>query len=121
MRLPSIHALGALALSISLVTMPAARALAQDEGDAAEKTPEKPAEEAKPAAPAAPIPKNGFARVSDDQETIYAVQRKAYLVYKKFELTPMIAASFADRYVETYAPAASATYHLAENFGLELF
>lgn len=62
-----------------------------------------------------------FARISDDEETIYAVQRKAYLVKDKLEVTPFVAASFADRFIQTYAPAASVTYHVAENFGLELF
>jgi outer membrane beta-barrel protein len=62
-----------------------------------------------------------FARIADEEETIYAVQRKAYLVRQKIELTPMFAATFSDRFVQTFAPAVSATYHVAENFGLELF
>ncbi|MBI2375957.1 MAG: outer membrane beta-barrel domain-containing protein [Deltaproteobacteria bacterium] len=64
--------------------------------------------------------KSAFPRIADDEETIYAVQRKAYLVAKKFEITPMASASFTDRFVQTFAPGASLTYHLAENFGLEL-
>ncbi len=95
----------------------AAPAFAQDEAPAAE----KPAEEAKPAAPAAKADGSPFARVADEEETIYAVQRKAYLVKKKFELTPLFALSFTDNFVQTFAPAASITYHAAENFGLELF
>lgn len=62
-----------------------------------------------------------FARIADEEETIYAVQRKAYLVDGKFELTPLVAASFTDRFVQTFAPAGSVTYHVAENFGIELF
>lgn len=62
-----------------------------------------------------------FARIADDQETIYSVQRKAYLVNGKFELTPLASASFTDRFVQTFAPAASVTYHAAENFGFELY
>jgi outer membrane beta-barrel protein len=65
--------------------------------------------------------KGPFPRVADDEETIYAVQRKAYLVLHKFELTPMFAATFSDRFVQTFAPALSVSYHVAENFGLELF
>ena len=66
-------------------------------------------------------PLKGFGRISDNEETIFAVQRKAYLIKGKFELTPFLAASFADRFVQTFAPAASVTLHVAENFGLELF
>ncbi|MEQ8273004.1 MAG: outer membrane beta-barrel domain-containing protein [Deltaproteobacteria bacterium] len=62
-----------------------------------------------------------FARIADQEETIYAVQRKAFLVDGKFELTPLLAASFTDRFVQTFAPAGSVTYHVAENFGIELF
>lgn len=62
-----------------------------------------------------------FSRVSDDEETIYAVQRKAFLVKGKFELSPLLSASFSDRFVQTFAPAASVTYHLGETFGLELY
>lgn len=62
-----------------------------------------------------------FARISDDEETIYAVQRKAYLLKGKLELTPFVAASFADRFVQTFALATSGSFHVAENFGLELF
>jgi outer membrane beta-barrel protein len=65
--------------------------------------------------------KGPFPRIADEEETIYAVQRKAYLVNHKLELTPMVSASFTDRFVQTFAPAASVTYHLAENFAIELF
>ena len=66
-------------------------------------------------------PAQKFARISDDEETIYAVQRKVYLIKGKFELTPFLAASFSDRFIRTFAPTVSVTYHVAENFGLELF
>jgi outer membrane beta-barrel protein len=85
--------------------------------------PLKPAE-VKPASEVTKIEKpvkGPFARVADEEETIYAVQRKAYLVYHKLELTPLLAASFTDRFVQTFAPAAAVTYHIAENFGIELF
>jgi outer membrane beta-barrel protein len=81
---------------------------------------------ASPAAEGEPQPevtdgRSPFPRVADQEETIYAVQRKAYLVEKRIELTPMFAATFSDRFVQTLAPAASITYHVAENFGIELF
>jgi outer membrane beta-barrel protein len=86
--------------------------------------PLKPAE-VKPASDTAKAPdkpvKGPFARIADDEETIYAVQRKAYLVNHKIELTPFIAGSFTDRFVTTFAPAGSVTYHIAENFGIEAF
>lgn len=62
-----------------------------------------------------------FARIADDQETIYAVQRKAYLVNHKIEITPLLGADVTDTFVHTIAPGLSLTYHLAENFGIELF
>jgi outer membrane beta-barrel protein len=61
-----------------------------------------------------------FPRIADDQETIFAVQRKAYLLNRKFEVTPMATASFTDRFVQTFGGSVSLSYHLAENFGLEL-
>lgn len=73
-----------------------------------------------PATPAYAAP-GDFQRVADDEETIYAVQRKAYLVNGRIEITPMFAATFTDRFVTSFAPAASVTYHLAENLGLEVF
>lgn len=65
--------------------------------------------------------RDDFPRLSDDEETIYAVQRKAFLIQNKIELTVMGSASFTDRFVQTFAPALSVTYHVRENFGLELF
>ena len=62
-----------------------------------------------------------FPRISDDQETIYAVQRKAYLIKNKWELTPTFGWLFNDRFVQTFSVGASITYHLAENFGIELY
>jgi outer membrane beta-barrel protein len=128
---------GALAMLGALALAPAA-ARAQTEGEGEGEAPaggpvvpaapaeaEAPAAEA-PAAEAAAAPARRskgapFARVADDEETIYAVQRKAYLADGKLELSPMFAFSFTDRFVQTFAPAASVSYHLAENFGLEVF
>lgn len=62
-----------------------------------------------------------FPRVADDEETIYAVQRKAYLVDDRFEVTLMGSFSFTDRFVDAGGPAAALTYHLAENFAVEAF
>lgn len=62
-----------------------------------------------------------FERIADDEETIYAVQEKAFLVSDKLELTPFASAGFADRFVRTFAIAGSATYHLRETFALEAF
>lgn len=116
MRAPRLLALGAMIVS---VVAGGAFASAADEEP---KTPLDPEPEAAPAAsPDAPGDSAAFTRISDEEETIYAVQRKAYLVRKRIELTPMFAASFTDRFVETYAPAASVTYHFAENFGLEFY
>jgi outer membrane beta-barrel protein len=84
-----------------------------------------PTEESAPADGAAPAPvdagKGPFPRISDDQETIYAVQRKAYLVNRRFEVTLMGSASFTDRFVQSFGIAPAVTYHIAENFGLQLF
>lgn len=65
--------------------------------------------------------KDAFPRLADDEETIYSVQRKAFLVNEKIELSAMFAASFADKFVQTFAPAASISYHIRENFGIELY
>ena len=62
-----------------------------------------------------------FPRISDDEETIYAVQRKAYLTKNKWELTPMFGIGFNDDFVQTLAPGASIVYHAAETFGIELY
>jgi len=112
------------AAAAAVLTLAPVLAFAQAEGDEGEVDPlasSEPAEPVKAAEPAAPGTKGPFPRVSDDQETIYAVQRKAFLVDGKFELTPLVAASFSDRFVQTFAPAASIVYHLSENFGLELY
>lgn len=104
--------------------------LAQGEEPAetpAEEAPAPAAAEETAAAPAdgsptvAPQGKGPFPRISDDQETIYAVQRKAYLVNQRFEVTLMGSASFTDRFVQSFGIAPTVTYHLAENFGLQLF
>lgn len=91
--------------------------------------PTEPAAETNPLEPtaptetaAAPLPGDApFARIADKEETIFAIQRKAYLVKGKLELTPLASASFTDRFVQTFAPAGSVSYHLAENFAVELF
>lgn len=79
------------------------------------------ADEKAPAVAEKPKFKGPFARIADEEETIYAVQRKAFLVKSKLEITPMAAASFTDRFVQTFGFGGSLTYHLAENFGIEAF
>jgi outer membrane beta-barrel protein len=123
-RIKSAQRVFTVAAAAALIVAPTLAFAA--EGDAAEgevdplaATEAAPAE-AKPAEVAATT-KGPFPRVSDDQETIYAVQRKAFLVDGKFELTPLLSSSFSDRFVQTFAPAASIVYHLSENFGLELY
>ena len=102
-------------------------AFAQDEEEKKPETPaadpETPAEPQKPAEETKPlVGRKGapFPRISDDQETIYAVQRKAYLIDKAFEITPMGSFGFTDRFVTTFAAALSVSWHVAENFALEL-
>jgi outer membrane beta-barrel protein len=113
----------AASLTLGLVAaLVAAPALAQDdkEDDPGAVEPVTETDVAPPAQldPGGPPP---FARVADDEETIYAVQRKAFLVNRRFEVSVMGAAAFADRFVNSVGPAASVTYHLAENFGIEAF
>ncbi len=62
-----------------------------------------------------------FPRVADDEETIYTVQRKAFLNKNKWEFALMFSALFNDRFVDSYSPVGSITYFFSENFGLELF
>jgi outer membrane beta-barrel protein len=88
---------------------------AQDEGQS------EPAADAAAGTSPNEITPSDFPRVADEEETIYAVQRKAYLIKDKFEVSLMFSALFNDRFVQSYSPVASVTYHLAENFGLELF
>lgn len=71
--------------------------------------------------PAWAAPARSFPRITDADETIYAVQRKAYLVKGALEVTPMAAMLISDRFVDSYAPALSLSYHLAENFAVEAF
>lgn len=117
-------------LAILLATQPALALAAEtpkDEEEVKEKpetgTPAPAVEAAKQEAEVKPVVnpqgKAGFPRVTDTEETIYAVQRKAYLTNRKIEISPMFSASFADRFVQTFAPAVSVTYHIAENFGAE--
>lgn len=66
----------------------------------------------------------GFSRVIDNEETIYAIQRKAFLIKDKIELSLMYSNLVGDRFVTTsdsFALAGSASYHLSEQFALELF
>lgn len=116
-----IAATSALAFSVSL---PLA-AFAQEKGSSDEEGDDSP-----PAVtdsgirPPATVTKGKpapFPRVADDEETIYAVQRKAYLVDDRLEVTLMGSFSFTDRFVDAGGPAAAVTYHLAENFALEAF
>ncbi len=85
-------------------------------------------EETKPAADAqgegpkrGKMSKAGFSRVSDNQETIYSVQRKAFLINGKLEINPAFSATFTDRFVQSYGGSLSVAYHLSETFGIELF
>lgn len=112
--------------AIAASTLFALPAFAQDEPDEPAPTDapiEETVEEAPPAdgAPEAAVVDGDapFPRISDDQETIYAVQRKAYLVDDRIELTLMGSASFTDRFVQSFGPAGAVTYHIAENFGLQ--
>lgn len=129
----SAHRLQTTLLALLLLAGPGA-AFAQD-GDepedpgAAEKTADEPAPAVDPLAAAEPAgekksvatTKGPFPRIADDEETIYAVQRKAYLVNRRLEASALFSASFTDRFVQSFAPAVSATYHIAENFGLEVY
>jgi outer membrane beta-barrel protein len=100
-------------LAFGLAAMTASSARAQEEA------PEAPAEPEAPADVGETDP--GFLRVTDSEETIYAVQRKAYLIKDKIEVSLMFSALFNDRFVQSYAPVASVTYYVAENLGLEAF
>lgn len=89
-------------------------------------TPEEPEEEkkeegAKEEAKAGEEKTDDFARIADDEETIYAVQRKAYLINNKFEITVGGSLKVGDRFVQNFSVLGGLTYHLAENFGVELY
>ncbi len=65
-----------------------------------------------------------FSRVTDDQETIYAIQRKAYLSEGTWELSLLYNNLIGDRFVATdngVAVAASVGYHFDEAFSVEVF
>lgn len=97
------------------------QALAQSPDDEALEPAKGPAEEAAEAAEAGDP---GFSRVIDREETIYAVQRKAYLIEGTLELSVLYSTLVGDRFVTTdnsVAVAAGATYHLSEAFALEVF
>ena len=126
MRLENLSPMAGAALIVGGLFLSSA-AHAQDAAAEGQDT-EAPQEDAKDTAEDAPEnvqdQKKGkaqFPRISDDEETIYAVQRKAFLVKSKIELTPMGAFSFTDRFVQNGGLALSGTYHFAENFGVEVF
>lgn len=109
-----------LALGVAAPTA----AFAQDDGsgdDAAAAEAPAEAEAAKPAEMPKSASDDPFPRISDSEETIFAVQRKAFLTEGKWELTPYFSFSVADRFVSTMAPAGSVVYHLTENLGLEVY
>ena len=118
LRLSWIAASSALALALPLA------AFAQEKGADEEGDDSPPAVTDSGVRPTAEVQKGRpapFPRVADDEETIYAVQRKAYLVDDRLELTLMGSFSFTDRFVDAGGPAAAVTYHIAENFALEAF
>lgn len=96
-------------IGASVLTLSATSAFAQEE----------------PAAPAEPSPVQGpgFSRVADAEETIYAIQRKAYLIKGKLELSVMLNNLVGDRFVSTdwVGVGGSVAYHLSEQFALEAF
>ena len=66
----------------------------------------------------------GFSRVIDDEETVFAVQRKAFLMEGKFELSLFYTSLIGDRFVATensFALAGSVAYHFSEAFAVEVF
>lgn len=80
--------------------------------------------EVPPAEEPGPVQGPGFSRVIDDDETIYAIQRKAYLIKGKVELSLLYNNLLGDRFVATenaLGVAGSASYHLSEQFALEAF
>lgn len=66
----------------------------------------------------------GFSRVADAEETIYALQRKAYLLSNRFEVSVLYTVLVGDRFVSTadsFGLSGSFAYHLSESFALEAF
>lgn len=66
----------------------------------------------------------GFSRVIDEDETIYAIQRKAYLLEDSFEVSVMWSNLVGDRFVTTDSyggGALSLAYHLSEAFAIEAY
>lgn len=92
------------------------------QSDASEVAPvDEPAEEAKAAAREGGP---GFSRVVDDDETIYAIQRKAYLIENTLELSVLYTSLVGDRFVGTadsLAVSGGAAYHFSEAFAVEVF
>ena len=94
-----LQLLACMAALTAFLWAPTARA--QEEGEAAPAAEETTAESAG-AAEEESSGRAPFPRISDDEETIYAVQRKAYLVKDKWEITPMAGLAFNDRFVQTF-------------------
>lgn len=61
-----------------------------------------------------------LARVPAPDESIYVAQKRAYSKRGHFELTPIFGATINNRYTSTMGIMLGATYHLRENFGIEL-
>lgn len=111
----------ALILSVMASGLIASSAWAQPSTEAPAEDFEAPAEDFE--APAEDFGSSDapFPRISDVDETIFAVQRKAFLMNKKFEVSVLPAFTFTDRFVQTYGGGLSVAYHIAENFAVELF
>lgn len=124
-------------VAAGILSLAASPALAQD----AEPAPA-------PAAAVDPAQDPSFSRIIDEEETIYAIQRKAFLIKNKVEVSLMLPFLMGDRFVASQPlidieldegdPAVvgdesrfevpilegisgSVAYHLSEQFALELF
>lgn len=106
---------------VSMLALPAFAAEEKDKDDDIGNETSVTEGSAKPSAKMEKKSQTPFPRVADDEETIYAVQRKAYLVNRRLELTLMFSAAFTDRFVNSIGPAGGVTYHIAENFGVSAF
>lgn len=53
-------------------------------------------------------------------ESIYVVQRRAYLKRGSIEVTPMLFTSLNNRFSSSVGPALALVYHVRENLGIEL-
>ena len=112
--------LGLATLALLALVVAPGGALAQEAPDEAAPAPTDAPDAAETGSEDGP----GFSRVIDDEETIFAVQRKAYLIKNKFEISVMYNTLMGDRFVTTdssVAVAGSIGYHLSEQFSVELF